>query len=1045
MIRLFSILGGRQAVVLFCWLAGAGALAAANAITWNVINLPATGRVGEAIQFSATIANAGDAPWTASHYLELRDDRGAHLGYVPLERMAPGTTHTVQFELVLPSIPGAYTYHFMALQHGREYFGPSVACTIAVKPPPLPVSLVLERPVIAIGERAQVRSMAGPDDDVARHGVEVRALGGPWETLAVWRPDGREQLAVPGSGVAGIFEVRAFATRTGDEEIFYSPRAMLSVRAIAPSITTQPAGAVVSIGERVELAVVAAGSPPSYRWQKDGVDVPGATKPMLTLEPARVAQSGTYAVIVANAAGAVTSRPAVVVIHPLALPALTVSISSFAGGSGPRAVPAASAQVGDVVSVGSVVNLTAGTGWRHNVLVRRPAITTATALPPEDGSGFTAAHEAWNKDGWGNPHTDGNSYDVRVTGQPAPDLGNRAPFIHALATGQAGSTRAIDFVLDAPGAWLLRAEVLDGAGQLIAASATVTVAVGSPVLASDPAALTYPYGRSDRFVGVFWNAGQAHRLWSTWRADHDAAYAATWAVNWKLMWQPSPYFRRQDGGWLKPNPAADSPWQPFWSGHQVYALVPDGATGSKLTHDLTSRAFAERAAVRLMDVGVDFVAVDYTNQFIEEREEVLPALGNLALAFQAIAAQSQSGQRVRLTAVLPANVGSGDWAGNGGFGPVAIARFNAKLTTLYERFARSEAAWFHLEDDDGVRKPLLLLWIGAGGEDEPDGRLSAGKLNQLKLADGRRLADAFTVRWVGAYLPNNARFLTGGGYTVTGADGPVRGSYAHPKIWSYHEDYPSTATVAVGAAGEAPAVEAITVQPLAARRDRFGRAWEMNWPAGQGYHYETPAKEEPVPLANYGKIWRESLAAARALNPKFLLTTWAEFGSENDEPRPELSVTIMDNNKYGTHFGDALRQAVRLFKYRAPTAWIDTWTVAGEGTGLALAEVSASALQALRVGQTLRLQGWVNPNVATTFAGGSVKVFVDDQLRGTATVGGAWNGATRWYFDLAAAGIGVGAHTVKVVAEDGNGGSALAGVQFRGEAPRSALNIVVTP
>ena len=91
------------------------------------------------------------------------------------------------------------------------------------------------------------------------------------------------------------------------------------------------------------------------------------------------------------------------------------------------------------------------------------------------------------------------------------------------------------------------------------------------------------------------------------------------------MWQPSPYFRRVDAGWLRPEPLADSPWQPFWSAHQVYAIVPDGTGRSILTADLTSRAFAEKAAVRLMDIGVDFVAVDYTNQFLEEREDVFPA------------------------------------------------------------------------------------------------------------------------------------------------------------------------------------------------------------------------------------------------------------------------------------------------------------------------------------------------------------------------------------------------------------------------------------
>ena len=1039
--KTFLTWGFRWAVL--CGLIAAQALVARDLIAWNFVDLPDTGNAGETISFTAGVTNTGDAAWTRNHFLELRDERGVHLDYASVAAVRAGDSTTAVFSLTLPTQPGSYVYHVSALQHGVAYFGPAIPRAIVVRPTPLRITLALERPAIVIGERMVVRSATGPNEEVAVHGVEVRALGGHWETLAAWNDRGGSvQETEANSNAAGIFELRAFAAREDDEDFSYSARAFLTVNAIAPALTRQPTGAVATVGDTVTLTVTATGSPPTYQWRRDGKDLPGATAASLTLLPAQVAQSGTYTVVVSNAGGSVTSAPAAVAINPLSLPALSVEVSSFAGGSGKRAVALAAAQVGDVVSLGSLSNLAAGAGWRHHVLVRRPAITGATALAPEDGSGFTAEHEAWNKDGWGNPHIDGGSYDARVTGRAAVDLGNREPFMHALATGQVGSTRALDFVLDAPGPWLLRAEILDGAGQLLAASATVTVNVAAPALATEPGNLTYPYGRADRFVGVFWNAGQAHRLWSTWRADHQDAYRATWAVNWKLMWQPSPYFRAVDGGWLRADPAADSPWRPFWSGHQVYALVPDAAAGSLLTHDLTSQAFAEKAALRLMDIGVDFVAVDYTNQFLEEREDVFPAVNNLALAFQAVAPRSQSGQRVRMTAVVPANVGSGDWGGNGGFAPVAIARFNAKLSTLYERYARFESAWFYLEDDDGARKPLLLLWIGGGGEDEADGTLSRAKLDQLRLADGRKLADAFTIRWVGAYLANNARFLTGSNYTVSGTDGRVSGSYANPKMWSYHEDYPSSATLAAGAG--AGAVEAITVQPLAAHRDRFGRAWDMNWPAGQGYHYETPATEEAPPLATLGKTWRDSLTVARALNPKFMLTTWAEFGSENDEPRPELSVTIMDNNKFGTHFGDALKQAVRLFKYRAPTAWIDTVaTAAGTGAAVALADIDAAALPAVRVEQTIRLQGWVNPNVATTFTGGSVKVYVDDVMRGTATVGGAWNGGTRWYFDLNAVGMSVGSHTIKVLAEDGNGGSALAGVQFRGEAPRNTLPLVI--
>ena len=1023
-------------------LAGAEGFAAPNAVGWNFIGLPESGTTGQTIAFSTSVTNTGAAAWSGDYFLELRDDAGTRLDYADLGTTRPGTTKTAGFTLTLPERPGVYTYHFTALQLGREYFGPLLERTIVVRKPPLDVSLAVARAAIFVGQRATVRSAAEPHAEVALHGLEVRPLGGTWQTWAEWTQQEGEQIASAEPPAPGIYEMRAFAARAEDEDVTYSPRALLTVAAIPPAITLHPTGAVANVGETVTLSVGATGTQPVYQWRRDGVDVPGATGTTLALSPAQVGQSGSYDVVVANIAGHSVSNAATIVVRPLNLPALGVEVFTFPISGGKRPVTPGAAQVGDVVSIRSTSHLTAGTGWRHNILVRRPAVTSSGALAPEDGSGLTLAHEAWNKDGWGNPHTDGNSFDPRVAGSAAVDLGNREPFIHQLAAGQRSSSRAVDFVLDAPGAWLIRAEVLDDAGQLIAVSSTNTINVAAPALAGDPANISYPYGRTDRFVGVFWNAGQAHRLWSTWRAEFQTAYRATWAVNWKLMWQPSPYFRAREGGWLRPTPAPESPWQPFWSAHQVYALVPDGQGASLLSHDLTSQAFAEKAALRLMDIGVDFVAVDYTNQFLEEREDVFPAVDNLAGAFQAVALRSQSGQRVKLTAVVPANITSGDWERNGGFEPAAIARFNAKLTTLHHRFARFEPAWFYLEDDNRVRKPLLLLWVGGSGEGEPDGTLSPTLLSQLRLADGRAMTEVFTIRWVGAYLSGNDRFRTGGSYTVNTATGPVSGKYANAKIWSYHEHFPSAATILPGATGATPAVEAVTVQPLAEGRDRFDRAWQMNWPAGEGYHYETLVRPEPVPLASYGKIWREALAAARALDPKFLLTTWAEFGSENDEPRPELSVTIMDNNKFGTHFGDALKETVRLFKYQQPTAWIDTYALGA--TTVMLGDMSSSSPLSLRPEQTIRLQGWVSPNVATTFAGGSVKIFVNDALLGTATVGGAWNGATRWYFDLSGATVGAGAHVIKVLADDGVGGTSLAGVQLRGEPPRNTLPISVS-
>ena len=41
----------------------------------------------------------------------------------------------------------------------------------------------------------------------------------------------------------------------------------------------------------------------SYQWRLDGVDIPGATSPVLTLDAVATGQTGRYSVVVSNMAG----------------------------------------------------------------------------------------------------------------------------------------------------------------------------------------------------------------------------------------------------------------------------------------------------------------------------------------------------------------------------------------------------------------------------------------------------------------------------------------------------------------------------------------------------------------------------------------------------------------------------------------------------------------------------------------------------------------------------------------------------------------------
>lgn len=84
----------------------------------------------------------------------------------------------------------------------------------------------------------------------------------------------------------------------------------------APSIITQPASKSVPSGQRATFSVVARGTTPlSYQWQKDGVNIPGATLASYTTPITTVSNTGTqYRAIITNRMGSVTSDGATLTV-----------------------------------------------------------------------------------------------------------------------------------------------------------------------------------------------------------------------------------------------------------------------------------------------------------------------------------------------------------------------------------------------------------------------------------------------------------------------------------------------------------------------------------------------------------------------------------------------------------------------------------------------------------------------------------------------------------------------------------------------------------
>ena len=96
-----------------------------------------------------------------------------------------------------------------------------------------------------------------------------------------------------------------------------SSPATLTIYVVPPAITSPPADSTVYIGDTVQFAVTATGTPPlDYQWCFNATNaISGASNSILQLTNVQFSQSGAYTVVVTNAFGAVTSPPAMFVVQ----------------------------------------------------------------------------------------------------------------------------------------------------------------------------------------------------------------------------------------------------------------------------------------------------------------------------------------------------------------------------------------------------------------------------------------------------------------------------------------------------------------------------------------------------------------------------------------------------------------------------------------------------------------------------------------------------------------------------------------------------------
>ena len=83
---------------------------------------------------------------------------------------------------------------------------------------------------------------------------------------------------------------------------------------VPTSITAQPIGKSVCLGENATFAITASGDNLSYQWQKDNADISGATSDSYTISAVSASDAGEYRCVVSGDGGAVTSDAATLTV-----------------------------------------------------------------------------------------------------------------------------------------------------------------------------------------------------------------------------------------------------------------------------------------------------------------------------------------------------------------------------------------------------------------------------------------------------------------------------------------------------------------------------------------------------------------------------------------------------------------------------------------------------------------------------------------------------------------------------------------------------------
>ena len=149
-------------------------------------------------------------------------------------------------------------------------------------------------------------------------------LCGGW--IRTLDPDNGNQVATFATGLSSPVDLRVSA----DGSLYYLDRGRSSVYRVrftsAPSITQHPQDVTVPVGASATFTVAASGAQPLlYQWQRNGIDIPGATSSSYSLTGVQSQDNGAlFRCRVSNAFGSTTSNPARLTVSNNQSPTVTI-------------------------------------------------------------------------------------------------------------------------------------------------------------------------------------------------------------------------------------------------------------------------------------------------------------------------------------------------------------------------------------------------------------------------------------------------------------------------------------------------------------------------------------------------------------------------------------------------------------------------------------------------------------------------------------------------------------------------------------------------